>query len=39
MKPLGYFVFGFVVASALWLVALTVLHDQLLSVFSGFAGH
>jgi hypothetical protein len=39
MKPAGYFVLGFVVASALWLVGLTVLHDQLLSVFSSFGGH
>jgi hypothetical protein len=39
MKPAGYFVLGFVVASALWLIGLTVLHDQLLGVFSSFAGH
>ena len=39
MKSTGYFVLGFVAASALWLIALTVLHDQLFQVFSSFSGH
>ena len=39
MKSTGYFMLGFVTASALWLIGLTVLHDQLLEVFSRFSGH
>jgi hypothetical protein len=37
-SPAGGFVLGFVVASIIWLVALTVLGDRLLSAFSHFSG-
>jgi arginine exporter protein ArgO len=34
----GSFVLGFVVASIVWVVALTILGDRLLEVFSHFSG-
>ncbi|HML28325.1 MAG TPA: hypothetical protein PKE16_05705 [Hyphomicrobium sp.] len=38
-SPVGGFVLGFVAASVLWLVALTVLGDRLLDTFAHFSGH
>ncbi len=38
-SPTGYFVLGFLAASAIWLIGLAILNGELLRTFMHFSGN